>query len=221
MKSFQSSFSGYGSVNVDSVDGGSGFFNEYERFVTPSDIIEFLYCRRFAYFMKFLGIAQYEEKRYKVMKGREVHDKKEAQNREYLRKKLGVKDKKVDLNLASPNLKLKGKVDEILFLKDNTAAPLDYKFAEFEEIIYNTYKTQMVIYSLLIEDVFKTPVYKAYIVYTRSKNLIKEIDIDTETKADALKYVEEYHRVAAGHFPSATKHKTKCIDCCYKNICIK
>ena len=41
-------------------------FNEFNYYITPSDIIEFLYCKRFIYYMKCLGIEQYEEKRYKV-----------------------------------------------------------------------------------------------------------------------------------------------------------
>ncbi len=64
------------------------FFNENQYYITPSEIIEFLYCKRFIYFMKCLGIRQYEEKRYKVQKGREIHEKREKENRDYLRKKL-------------------------------------------------------------------------------------------------------------------------------------
>ena len=50
-------------------------------------MIEFLYCKRFIYYMKCLGIKQYEDKRYKVEKGRELHRKKENENKDYLRKK--------------------------------------------------------------------------------------------------------------------------------------
>lgn len=63
------------------------FFNEYEYYITPSEMIEFLYCPRFTYFMKCLGIVQHEENRYKVQKGRSVHEDKAEQNKSYIRKK--------------------------------------------------------------------------------------------------------------------------------------
>ena len=56
-------------------------FNEFQYYITPSDMIEFLYCKRFIYYMKCLGIKQYEDKRYKVEKGRELHRKKENENK--------------------------------------------------------------------------------------------------------------------------------------------
>ena len=113
-------------------------FNEFQYYITPSDMIEFLYCKRFIYYMKCLGIKQYEDKRYKVEKGRELHRKKENENKDYLRKKLGVVDKKINIDLYSDKYKIKGKVDEVLIFDDNTMAPLDYKFAEFNaKIIFS------------------------------------------------------------------------------------
>ncbi|MDI9475401.1 MAG: CRISPR-associated protein Cas4, partial [Bacillota bacterium] len=130
------------------------FFNENQYYITPSEIIEFLYCKRFIYFMKCLGIRQYEEKRYKVQKGREIHEKREKENREYLRKKLGVVSKEVSISLVSNRLKTRGKVDEVLTLEDGTMAPLDYKFAEYDDIVYSTYLTQVVMYGLMIEEIY-------------------------------------------------------------------
>ena len=38
--------------------------------ITPSIVIEYLYCPRFIYFMKILNISQNEDRRFKVTKGR-------------------------------------------------------------------------------------------------------------------------------------------------------
>ena len=116
-------------------------FDEFEYYITPSDMIEFLYCRRFIYYMKCLSIPQFEENRFKVQKGREVHEKKESQNKQYLRKKLGVVDKQIDVDL-----------------KD-----------------------------------------------------IKKLEKD----------IRESFKVVGGYFPKGTSSKARCIDCCYKNVCIK
>ena len=196
-------------------------FNESSYYITPSDMIEFLYCKRFIYFMKCLGIQQYEEKRYKVQKGREVHKSKTLQNKEYLRKKLGVVDKKIDVSLVSEKYKIRGKVDEILTLKDGSMAPLDYKFAVYNDMIYSTYKTQIIMYGLMIAEIYDNIVNKGFIIYCRNGNTIKEIEI-TEKEISAFENnLDEYKEILQGYYPKGTKYKSKCVDCCYKNICIK
>ncbi len=197
------------------------FFNEFELYTTPSDIIEFLYCKRFIYYMKCLGISQYEEKRYKVQLGREIHEKREIQNKDYLRKKIGSIKKEIGVNLVSKIYNIRGKVDEIHTLSDDSLAPLDYKFAKYEEKIYDTYRTQLVLYGLMIEEVYGKIVNKGYLVYCREGNKLVEINITDEDKRSALKDIKEYFSVLTGYFPKATSYKSRCIDCCYKNICIK
>lgn len=196
-------------------------FDEFEYYITPSDIIEFLYCKRFIYYMKSLAIPQFEERRFKVQKGKEVHEKKETQNKQYLRKKLGVVDKKIDVDLYSEKFKIKGIVDEVVTLEDGSMAPLDYKFAKYDEVIYSTYRSQMLLYSLMIKEMYNYEVNKSFLVYTRSANLVKEIEINEKDLEKLKKDIKEYFKVVKGYFPKATSSKARCIDCCYKNICIK
>ena len=63
--------------------------------ITASDILEYLYCPRFIYFENYLDIPQHQEKRFKVQKGRDVHDDKQRINPAYLRKKLGCIERKL------------------------------------------------------------------------------------------------------------------------------
>lgn len=194
-------------------------FKEYVVYVTPSDIIEFLYCKRFIYYMKCLGIKQNEDKRYKVQLGRNLHKNKEDTNRNYLRKKIGSIKKLIEVPLVSEKYAVKGKVDEVNFLEDGSAAPLDYKFAAYKDITFKTYKTQMILYSIMIEEMFDTAVNKGYLVYCRGGNELIEVSITPEMKADALKTLEEYKKVLTGYYPTSTRDKAKCMDCCYRNIC--
>ncbi len=195
-------------------------FNEYVGYVTPSDIIEFLYCKRFIYYMKCLGIKQNEDRRYKVQLGRNLHNFKEGTNKNYLRKKIGSIRKLVEVPLVSEKYYVKGKVDEVNFLEDGNAAPLDYKFAAYKDITFKTYKTQMILYSIMIEEMFNTSVNRGYLIYCRGGNELIEIAITHEMKADAIKTLDEYKKVMTGYYPTATRDKAKCIDCCYKNICV-
>ena len=82
--------------------------------ITASHLLEYLFCPRFTYFEYVLDIPQHEEKRYKVEVGRTIHEKIRKANIGYLRKKFGVKEKKIDVYLSSSS-GIRGIVDEILF----------------------------------------------------------------------------------------------------------
>ena len=188
--------------------------------ITPSTIIEYLYCPRFTFFEYVLGIPQNEDKYYKVERGRAIHQQKTQQNVDYLRQRIGVKEK--HLNQYLTNDLLRGEMDEILLLKDDTMAPLDYKFAQYKERKFDTYKTQLYAYAWLIQDNFQRPVNKGYLVYTRSQNKLIEVPITekhiqkVKKDADEIKYI-----IQQNFFPKATKHKKKCVTCTYRNVCIK
>lgn len=186
----------------------------------PSQIIEYLYCPRYTYFEYVLRIPQYEDKFYKVTRGREIHDEKLERNKEYLRKKIGVVEMWKDQYLG--NIELRGKVDEILKLKDGTYAPLDYKFAVWNDIVYETYKQQLYCYALLIEETFKVTVKKGFLVYIRSKNKVIEVEIEERAKTEIKESMGKMLTIIEGNmFPKATKFKKRCVNCTYRNICIK
>lgn len=188
--------------------------------ITPSHIIEYLFCPRFTYFEYVLRIPQYEDRHYKVGRGREVHEQKAKQNTAYLRKRLGVQEKYSNQYLT--NDLLRGEVDEVFLLSDGTMAPLDYKFAKYEGKIYETYATQLYSYAWLIQENFGKKVNKGYLVYTRSKNKLVEVAIGEkeiakiQLAADSIQTI-----ITRNKYPKATKYKKRCQSCTYRNICIK
>jgi len=189
--------------------------------ITPSELIEHLFCPRFTYFMHCLKIPQHEELRYKVLKGRELHDKREKTNVDYLRKRLGCIRKEVTVYIASRNLRVRGIIDEVLLLADGTAAPLDYKYTEYSDFIYRTHKVQSTVYALLIMENYRLPVRRGYICYTRSKNVVKEIVYKQADFDFAREKIEElFDIIVKGYYPKRTSWSNRCIDCCYRNICI-
>ena len=116
--------------------------------ITPSEVIEHIYCPRFTYYMNVLNIPQFEDRRFKVLKGREVHKRRETENRFYLRKKIGVVDRDLNVYLASPSLGVRGVVDEVLTLEDGSLAPLDYKYSPYREHAFKTHRIQIILYGL-------------------------------------------------------------------------
>jgi len=194
---------------------------EREIFVTVSDALEYLFCPRFIYFMHCLDIAQREERRFKVQKGRELHESREKVNRDYVRKKLNCVRKEISVYLTSQKYHFKGEVDEVLFLEDGTAAPLDYKYAEFNETVYKTHKFQAALYGLLIMEHFGVDVKRGFVCYTRSNNHVEEIDFQQKDYEKAKEIVREILMIIQrGYYPDGTKQKARCVDCTYRNICV-
>lgn len=188
--------------------------------ITPSHIIQYLYCPRFTYFEYVLAIPQYETKNYKVMRGRHLHDDRLEQNKGYLRRRLGVTGRHDDQYLT--NGLLRGRVDEVLELQDGTMAPLDYKFARYEDKIFNTYKTQLYCYAWLIQENFQREVKRGYLVYTRSKNKVVEVPVGEEEIAVVKRAAEEIGEIIGKNFfPRATRSKKRCLTCTYRNICVQ
>ena len=154
------------------------------------------------------------------MKGRDIHTLKMVRNKEYLRKKIGVKDKYLDVYLTNNNLR--GKVDEVLMLKDGNMAPLDYKFAKYKDIVYNTYKTQIYCYAILIEENYNAEVKEGFLIYVRSNNKIVKVEVTENDKQKIRNVTSEIVEIIDSNiFPKATKSKKRCITCTYRNLCIK
>ncbi len=188
--------------------------------LTPSHIIEYLFCPRFTYFEYVLAIPQFEENDYKVMRGRHLHDERLERNKDYLRRRLNVTEKYLDQYLTSDLLR--GRMDEVLGFADGTLAPLDYKFAEYKDKVYDTYRTQLYCYAWLIESNFGRPVNRGFIVYTRSNNRVVEVPILESNKADVKRAAEAiFSIIDRNEFPKATKSKARCVTCTYRNVCIK
>jgi CRISPR-associated exonuclease Cas4 len=189
--------------------------------ITPSEVMEYLYCPRFTYFLNVLKIRQYEEKRYKVKKGREVHQQRLEQNRDYIRRKIPMVKKEQNIYLSSESLHVRGIVDEIIFLKDGSLAPADYKFSLYKPYLYNTHKIQTTLYALLIRENYQEPVHTGYIFYLRGGSKMHEVAITMKLEQEATSAVAEMLKIIRDEqIPKRTSYRVRCADCCYKNICV-
>lgn len=188
--------------------------------ITPSHIIQHQYCPRFTYFEWVLRVPQYEDKFGKVIRGRRLHDERLERNKGYLRRRLGVVQRYDDQYVT--NELLRGRIDEVLQLEDGTMAPLDYKFAEFNGMVYRTYRNQLYCYAWLIADSFDAQVDRGFIVYTRSHNRVETVPITTEDIDRVRVTADEIRRVVEdNYFPKATPFKKQCVNCTYRKICVR
>jgi CRISPR-associated exonuclease Cas4 len=171
--------------------------------------------------MNVLNIPQFEDRRFKVLKGREVHKRRETENRFYLRKSIDVVNRDINVYLASPNLGVRGVVDEVLTLKDGSMAPLDYKYTPYREQAFKTHHIQIVLYGLLIRETYHKPVNRGFVAYIRGGNQLITVPIDAEQEAATRKTVRDIlNIIQTGTLPRKTPNRAKCADCCYKNICV-
>jgi CRISPR-associated exonuclease Cas4 len=194
---------------------------ETHAMITPSEVMEYLYCPRFVYFMHCMNIPQHEDYRFKVLKGREVHKRREKENRDYLRKKIGAVKKEIGVYLASPTLRVRGIVDEVLTLAEGTMAPLDYKYTEPSEVVYRTHRVQVILYGLMIEEAYGVPVKHGYVAYIRGGSQLYEVEIDSVARQEVKTVVNDIFRIIeTGYHPKRTSYRVRCTDCCYKNICV-
>ena len=195
--------------------------NENRAIITISDVLEYLFCPRFIYFMHCLEIPQHEEMRFKVLRGREVHEEKRSVNPHYLRKKIGVVRREQNVFLASKEHCIKGIVDEVIFLDDGTAAPFEYKFAEFKEKIFRTYHNQLALHAMMIQEQFNVEVTRGFVCFVRSRDHVEEVAFSEEDFERARKIVREILKIiGTGYFPERARNRAHCSDCCYRNICV-
>ncbi|WP_295447181.1 CRISPR-associated protein Cas4 [uncultured Thiodictyon sp.] len=189
--------------------------------ITPSEVLEHVYCPRFTWFMNVQNIPQHEDSRFKVLKGREVHQRRATENRDYLRRKIGAVKREIEVYLASPALRLRGIVDEVLWLKDGSMAALDYKYTEARDTVFKTHETQILLYSMLIHDVYQQPVTRGFVAYVRDGSQLLEVLVTAEAIARTKWLIDQiFDIIQTGRLPARTSSRLRCEDCCYRNICV-
>jgi CRISPR-associated exonuclease Cas4 len=189
--------------------------------ITPTELLEYYFCPRFIYFMNVLKIPQYEDRRYKVQKGKEVHRQRQEHNKEYLWKKIGATVRESNVYLISEKYHLRGVVDEVVTLADDSLAPIDYKYALYPQFVYRSHKTQLLSYCLLVEDVFQRPVHCGFIFYIRDGSRQVKIEYTAKAKRKLIEDIADLLMIIQHEkIPERTKNKQECLDCTYKNICV-
>jgi len=82
--------------------------------------------------------------------------------------------------------------------------------------LLDKHRYQAVMYSMLITDNYDVEVNRAFLVYVRSKNKLKEISITEDDFQTAKQILQEIIQIIdKGYYPSATSYKRRCRDCCY------
>jgi CRISPR-associated exonuclease Cas4 len=189
----------------------------------PTEVLEHVWCPRFTWFMQVQKIPQHEETRFKVLKGREIHARRERENPDYLRKKLKAVQRQDAVYLASPRLRLRGIVDQLLWFKDGSVAPLDYKFSQVneKETVYKPHRVQISIYAMLAQEIYQLPVTRGFVAYIRGGSKVLEVPFSSKDVSEIQRIVDEiFEVIQTAKLPKRASAKSHCVDCCYRNICV-
>jgi len=171
--------------------------------------------------MNVLKIPQYEDRRYKVQKGREVHAERQSHNKDYLWKKVGATARESNVFLISEKYHLRGVVDEVVTMADGSLAPVDYKYAVYPQFVYRSHKTQILSYCLMLEDTYQKPVKCGFIFYIRDGNRQVKVDYTEKTKQKIINDITALLGIIQNeNIPERSENHNQCYDCTYKNICI-
>jgi CRISPR-associated exonuclease Cas4 len=191
-------------------------------YVTGTDIKHIAYCEYIIYIKYRLGVT--ETPTEYMQYGGEVEKEKHINHIKALYKP--IKTMKQPL-LESHKLKLIGRPDYVLELKNHTYLPVEIKWAEPLTIKGKTrakwdHIMQIAFYSILIEDTLSKnkPVRQGIIYYLRPQGKLVKIQLTTELKKTALKLAEKTREIAQGkREPAKPTTRTKCIECNYKQYC--
>ncbi|MCD6233937.1 MAG: CRISPR-associated protein Cas4 [Candidatus Marinimicrobia bacterium] len=189
--------------------------------ITPSHLLSYYFCPRFIWFMYVLSIPEYEERRFKVQKGKEIHENRQKNNPDYLWKKLDVVKRFGAMELKSEKEHLSGVPDDIVELKDGSLAPVDYKWAVYPDFVYPGHRMQIGAYGVLIEEIYHKPVRCGFIFYIRDGSRVVDVKITDRLKQKVRESTEKIVTIIQGEeMPDVAGRKIRCLDCTYRNICV-
>ena len=109
----------------------------------------------------------------------------------------------------------------MLWLKDGTMSPLDYKYTGARETVFKTHRMQIVLYAMLIREVYQQAVTRRFVAYVQDGSQLMEVPVTKANIAEARLMIEQiFDIITTGKLPRKTPHRIRCDDCCYKNICV-
>lgn len=184
--------------------------------ITVTDVVENAFCPKFTYYSLVLGLRQYEEKRGTVMAGRSLHTRSEKSNPTYVPKGVGGK-KLIALQLYSTRLGLSGKIDEA-YETGSEIVLVERKYTDFT-MLTDTLKTQVGLLSMLLEENRSKPVTRAFVIFQKSRRVVKEIKLTQELRDFALQKLESVKQIIATGISPDAQYDRKCLDCTYRKVC--
>lgn len=212
-------------------------------FVRVSDISSLLFCQRYCYFnllygevmpaeisvMRELyfsrraGIENYVEwarKKFFTLydESEELVELFEKAEREfvYSEELERLESLGTEIDLKREDVKLKGKLDELVRDTEKKKKPLVLSYKAPEEGVWYRDRIKLASFCVLLEKTFRCS--EGYVYYCSGK--LREVKISRKDKYTVLKAVERVNKLKKGFIPEKPEGKeSRCEKCRYRNVC--
>lgn len=190
-------------------------FNDEVLLLTVTDLKQFVYCPRIAYYHTCLPDVR--PVTYKMQAGIQQHtdERQRSQRRTMRLDNIHDAQRLFDVQLQSTRLGLNGQLDELIVLPGE-AIPVDYKMAKHAG---NHFKTQLAAYAMLVEEQFQMPVRTGMIYLIPSRKSVS-VNISAAQRHMVEQHLQMIREMAAHEqMPEPTPQRSRCLDCEFRRFC--
>ena len=184
--------------------------------LTVTDIVEYVFCPKFTYFINVLGLEQFEQKRGTVTGGRKLHNRHEKDNLRYIQQGFSG-TKIIARKFFSAKYGLSGKIDEAIEM-ENEIVLIERKYSDNHKI-YPALRVQLGLLSVLIEENLHKPVRKAIVVFNKNKRKKIYVKIDDVIKKESLAMLEDVKKIIRSEIMPESDFDNRCLNCCFRRVC--
>jgi len=192
--------------------------SEEERYITPLQVRDYIFCPTILYQKHVRRIMEPETEMMKEGKEEYEKDKAGAERRKSILGEVRIEAEKVlfGVPLKSEKYMIMGVADAI-YWKNGKMHILEIKYGDVKKP-YPDHILQTATYAIMAEETLKQTAYKIVLYYKQSK-LWYERTLTKQLKNYAIKIIQKTHEIIDGKIIPQTKWTNKCKTCWYSRIC--
>ncbi len=184
--------------------------------LTVTDLKQFAYCPRVVYYERCL--PKVRPRTYKMEAGKEVHEDEKDRAARRVMTHYDAPDgvRQFNVRLFSPQLGLRGILDEVVYTPDGGALPVDYKLTK---AVNTNHHVQLAAYALLLEDCENRHVERGFIYLIPPRKMVP-VTITPKLRETVLSILAEIElMIHTERMPPPTTHESQCASCEFRRFC--
>ena len=184
--------------------------------LTVTDLKQWMYCPRVAYYLRCLPNVR--PTTYRMKSAVEAHeDEADRERRRSLRTYgLASGEREFEVDVASDALGLRGKID-LVVRREDEVIPIDFK--DSANRAGRHFLVQLAAYGLMLEDATGLPARRGYL-YSIPTRKSQRVELSDELKLAARTAIAEIQdMIARESMPEPTPVREKCRDCEFRRFC--
>lgn len=184
--------------------------------LTVTDLKQWQYCPRVAYFQRCL--PKVRPTTYRMRAAKNAHlDEEDRERRRGLRAYgLSSGERQFDLEVASEELGLRGKID-LVIQREDEIIPIDFK--DSPGWAGRHFQVQLAAYGLLLQERTGLEARRGFLYFIPTRRA-RAIVLDDDLKAEALAAISRVHQmVDRESMPEPTPWRQRCVDCEFRRFC--